>query len=230
MTTKMTERDKRLLYILGIALFTLGFVYFLLIPAWDRCTASREQLDRAEELQTEMQAQIDRLDAARTDLTESQSAFINAALPLYNPMANDQIDALVTGLELKHGLLPVSLTMSEPDTTPLDAYIASTRRAVTDSALRMDDAAGGDADALPPGAAVLPDTAFIQTVTVSASVTGSQAQFMELVDDLNSNYPALHLAAFSGGGSYEAADGEAEQSSFSYTLAVFMCDKAGELN
>lgn len=226
MNTGVSEKDKRLLYIIGILAFIVLFTRFALMPAWQSCETAQTELEAAQATRTDIEYNITLLDSARADVTRSQAELADAIAPLHGILSNDAIDTLVTGLAIRHGLLPVSLDISDPVTTPLAAFIASARRSENDAAAagagvsaeeqaeateRLNemydtffpegDGTGSSADGAQaytgqPAAPLTPDETFVQTVSIHYSGRGTLAQFLALVDDLAANYPAMRLASF----------------------------------
>ena len=118
MTTTITERDKKLLYFCGIAVFLFFFVRFLFLPALDSMQHAEESLQTAEEARSEMELTIVQSPAAALQVQQSEEALRSAAAAFYPALKSDALDALITGIELNHHLTPLSLTISAPVPVP----------------------------------------------------------------------------------------------------------------
>ena len=221
MTTTITERDKKLLYFCGIAVFLFFFVRFLFLPALDSMQHAEESLQTAEEARSEMELTIVQSPAAAVQVQQSEDALRSAVAAFYPALKSDALDALITGIELNHHLTPLSLTISAPVPVPggggvADAYdwndiLAPMQPPVWDSAA---------------------DAEYLCSAAVSFRAQGSRADFAALLDDLAANYPAIELRRFAISDSTTMnQDGEtAATSTFDCVVNVYLCDKERELN
>ena len=220
MTTTITERDKKLLYFCGIAVFLFFFVRFLFLPALDSMQHAEESLQTAEEARSEMELTIVQSPAAALQVQQSEEALRSAAAAFYPALKSEALDALITGIELNHHLTPLSLTISAPVPVP----------------------GGGVADAFhwndilapmqPPVWDSAADAEYLCSAAVSFRAQGSRADFAALLDDLAANYPAIELRRFAISDSTTMnQDGEtAATSTFDCVVNVYLCDKERELN
>ena len=222
MTTTITERDKKLLYFCGIAVFLFFFVRFLFLPALDSMQRAEESLQTAEEARSEMELTIVQSPAAALQVQQSEEALRSAAAAFYPALKSDALDALITGIELNHHLTPLSLTISAP--------------------VPVSGGGGGVADAFhwndilapmqPPVWDSAADAEYLCSAAVSFRAQGSRADFAALLDDLAANYPAIELRRFSISDSTTMnQEGEtAATSTFDCVVNVYLCDKERELN
>ena len=223
MTTTIIERDKKLLYFCGIAVFLFFFVCFLFLPAMDSLQRAEESLQTAEEARSEMDLTIVQSPAAAVHVQHSEDALRSAVAAFYPALKSDALDALITGIELNHNLTPLSLTINAPvpvsgggDAGIADAYdwndiLAPMQPPVWDSAA---------------------DAEYLCSAAVSFRAQGSRADFAALLDDLAANYPAIELRRFSISDSTTMnQEGEtAATSTFDCVVNVYLCDKERELN
>ena len=223
MTTTITERDKKLLYFVGIAVFVFFFVRFLFLPAMDSLQRAEESLQTAGEARSEMELTIVQSPAAAVQVQQSEDALRSAVAAFYPALKSDALDALITGIELNHSLTPLSLTINAPvpvsgggDAGIADAYdwndiLAPMQPPVWDSAA---------------------DAEYLCSAAVSFRAQGSRADFAALLDDLAANYPAIELRRFSISDSttMNQAGETAATSTFDCVVNVYLCDKERELN
>lgn len=236
LTMTMTERDKKLLYFAGLALFLYLFFQFAFFPALQARNAAQAHLADAEEAQAVMQMDIARQPAAGTDVQAALSDRGTAAAPYYRLMTSDELDTLVTTLMLDHNLLPLSLTIGDREAQSITGYSAS---ALTDSRAApavhsgAQDPVNRILGGLQPrswsGVQVQAD--YLQSAAVSFTASGNRTDFVLLLDDLAQNYPAVHLHTFQiTDTAYPDAAGEVQTSStFFCSLLIFMCDKERDL-
>ena len=223
MTTTITERDKKLLYFVGIAVFLFFFVRFLFLPAMDSLQRAEESLQTAGEARSEMELTIVQSPAAAVQVQHSEDALRSAVAAFYPALKSDALDALITGIELNHSLTPLSLTINAPvpvsgggDAGIADAYVRNDLLAPMQPPV-WDSAA---------------DAEYLCSAAVSFRAQGSRADFAALLDDLAANYPAIELRRFSISDSTTMnQEGEtAATSTFDCVVNVYLCDKERELN
>ena len=115
MKLELTKKDIFLLKAaVSILLAFLAF-RFLIMPG---ITGYQEKALEAEELaetRAEMEAAIDNIPGLEQDLEKYRRQLEEASAPYYAPMENSRIDELLTGLALKLGLFPVSLSIQNPE-------------------------------------------------------------------------------------------------------------------
>ena len=221
MTTTITERDKKLLYFCGIAVFLFFFVRFLFLPALDSMQHAEESLQTAEEARSEMELTIVQSPAAALQVQQSEEALRSAAAAFYPALKSDALDALITGIELNHHLTPLSLTISAPVPVPGGGGVAD--------AFHWNDIL---APMQPPVWDSAADAEYLCSAAVSFRAQGSRADFAALLDDLAANYPAIELRRFAISDSTTMnQQGEtATTSTFDCVVNVYLCDKERELN
>lgn len=221
MTTTITERDKKLLYFCGIAVFLFFFVRFLFLPALDSMQHAEESLQTAEEARSEMELTIVQSPAAALQVQQSEEALRSTAAAFYPALKSDALDALITGIELNHHLTPLSLTISAPVPVPGGGGVAD--------AFHWNDIL---APMQPPVWDSAADAEYLCSAAVSFRAQGSRADFAALLDDLAANYPAIELRRFAISDSTTMnQDGEtAATSTFDCVVNVYLCDKERELN
>ena len=239
----MTKRDKILLYVVSMFAFIVLFVRFLLIPGIENHQQAAADLAEAQDAQIAMQDTILKAEfnanTKNTNWGELQSA--NALY--YSILTSDELDTLVTGLELNHSLQPTSLNIGQPATQNLSWYIASESAgqgaapsAGTTAAVTADDV-GTTAE----GNAILQQIlasdlildydqpGYYRSVAISFCCTGEDSDFLSMLDDMAANYPSVQLVSFSiDTRSFADTDGSAvTATAFNVSLNVILCDKGG---
>ncbi len=235
----MTKRDKILLYVVLMAAFIVLYIRFLLIPGIENHQQAAADLTEAQTAQTAMEDTIMMASANAAMKNANWGNLQTANNPYYTLLSSDELDTLVTGLELNHNLQPTSLSIGQPTTQSLKYYVASESAGQSAAPSSTDDLTGADATA--EGNAILqqiltadlvPDydmPGYFQTVSVTFSCTGDSGDFLELLDDLAANYPSVQLTTFSlDTRSYANIDGTSSTGTvFSAALSVILCDKGG---
>lgn len=235
----MTKRDKILLYVVLMLAFVVLFVRFLLIPGIENHQQAAADLSEAQDAQTAMQDTIMMAGTYAANKNNNWGELQTANANYYSLLSSDELDTLVTSLELNHNLQPDSLTIGEPVTQSLTYYIASENAGqsaapsaaaatapVTDT---DDDSDSGDdsitADSVnttAQGNAILQQIltadlipqydqpGYYRSVAVSFRCTGDDSDFLSMLDDMAANYPSVQLVSFSiDTRSYADTDGSA---------------------
>ena len=206
----MTKRDKILLYVVLMLAFVVLFVRFLLIPGIE----NHQQADADLRAQTSMQDAIMLADTYAAEKNSNWGELQTANANYYSLLSSDELDTLVTSLELNHNLQPESLTIGEPVTQSLTYYTASenaVQSAAPSAAASVfagdddsdDDSITADtADTTAQGNAILqqilasdliPDydqPGYYRSVAISFCCTGEDSDFLSMLDDMAANYPS----------------------------------------
>lgn len=247
----MTKRDKILLYVVLMLAFVVLFVRFLLIPGIENHQQADADLREAQDAQTSMQDTIMLAGTYAAEKNNNWGELQTANASYYSLLSSDELDTLVTSLELNHNLQPDSLTIGEPVTQSLTYYIASENAgqsaAPSDAASVFANADSDDsitADTVSTtaqGNAILqqllasdliPDydqPGYYRSVAISFRCTGNDSDFLSMLDDMAANYPSVQLVSFSiDTRSYADTDGSAvTATAFNVSLNVILCDKGG---
>lgn len=171
MKLELNENDIVLLKIAACILIAFLVIRFLLMPEIERFQENSMRWDELEETAGEMQAAIDQIPVLEEEIADRQMELEEVSAVYYEPMENHQVDELLTGLALKHGLFPVSLAMQEAVPQIPDPYLygvtADETRVASDH--------------------------YIQAAAGDMVLRGTEAQFFSFLDDVENNYPALRL-------------------------------------
>ena len=114
METKITERDKKLLYILGFIVIAFIFGWLIMRPMLVTINKTEESIIAAENLKRQNEFKVNGITTAgtlverfRTDLDDSMAEY-------YEPMDSSEIDKMITSYVLKKGLYAKDLIISMP--------------------------------------------------------------------------------------------------------------------
>lgn len=245
----MTKRDKILLYVVLMLAFVVLFVRFLLIPGIENHQQADADLREAQDAQTSMQDAIMMAGSYAAEKNSNWGELQTANASYYSLLSSDELDTLVTSLELNHNLQPDSLTIGEPVTQSLTYYTASENAgqsaAPSDAASVLvgddDNITADTVSTTAQGNAILqqilasdliPDydqPGYYRSVAISFRCTGNDSDFLSMLDDMAANYPSVQLVSFSiDTRSYADTDGSAvTATAFNVSLNVILCDKGG---
>ena len=245
----MTKRDKILLYVVLMLAFVVLFVRFLLIPGIENHQQADTDLREAQDAQTSMQDAIMMAGSYAAEKNNNWGELQTANASYYSLLSSDELDTLVTSLELNHNLQPDSLTIGEPVTQSLTYYTASENAGQSAAPSDAASVLAGDDDSITAdtvsttaqGNAILqqilasdfiPDydqPGYYRSVAISFRCTGNDSDFLSMLDDMAANYPSVQLVSFSiDTRSYADTDGSAvTATAFNVSLNVILCDKGG---
>lgn len=245
----MTKRDKILLYVVLMLAFVVLFVRFLLIPGIENHQQADADLREAQDAQTSMQDAIMMAGSYAAEKNSNWGELQTANASYYSLLSSDELDTLVTSLELNHNLQPDSLTIGEPVTQNLTYYTASENAGQSAAPSDAASVFTGDDDSITAdtvsttaqGNAILqqllasdliPDydqPGYYRSVAISFRCTGNDSDFLSMLDDMAANYPSVQLVSFSiDTRSYADTDGSAvTATAFNVSLNVILCDKGG---
>ena len=245
----MTKRDKILLYVVLMLAFVVLFVRFLLILGIENHQQADADLREAQDAQTSMQDAIMMAGSYAAEKNNNWGELQTANASYYSLLSSDELDTLVTSLELNHNLQPDSLTIGEPVTQSLTYYTASENAGQSAAPSDAASVFSGDDDSITAdtvsttaqGNAILqqilasdliPDydqPGYYRSVAISFRCTGNDSDFLSMLDDMAANYPSVQLVSFSiDTRSYADTDGSAvTATAFNVSLNVILCDKGG---
>lgn len=245
----MTRRDKILLYVVLMLAFVVLFVRFLLIPGIENHQQADADLREAQDAQTSMQDTIMLAGTYAAEKNSNWGELQTANASYYSLLSSDELDTLVTSLELNHNLQPDSLTIGEPVTQSLTYYTASENAGQSAAPSAAASALAGDddsitadtADTTAQGNAILQQIlasdlildydqpGYYRSVAINFRCTGEDSDFLSMLDDMAANYPSVQLVSFSiDTRSFADTDGSAvTATAFNVSLNVILCDKGG---
>lgn len=226
MNLTVTERDKRLLGLTACLAILAVFGVHLIRPALAEHEALGSEYEAALQKQQEYQAQIDARAALDDSIAQNEAALKTAGEPYYPAgLETRQMDDIITGIALKNGLFPQSLTLTEAVPGAVRAYLAVQEQA-DGSAAPADEAAdqtGEAADAPQTGGGV-----YIGTATLSAQ--GDVSQWLHFLDEVERSCKGLRVTNFSIS-DYDYVENNTQAVSTSLitgTLEIYLCGSGRE--
>lgn len=248
MNLTLTERDKKLLGLTACLAILAVFGVHLIRPALAEHEALGSEYEAALQKQQEYQAQIDARAALDDSIAQNEAALKTAGEPYYpDGLETRQMDDIITGLALKNGLFPQSLTLTEAVPGAVRAYLAVQEQAEDGSAAPAEgadqtgeapDAPQTDGSAAPAEgadqtgeAADAPQTdggVYIGTATLSAQ--GDVSQWLHFLDEVERSCKGLRVTNFSIS-DYDYVENNTQAVSTSLitgTLEIYLCGSGRE--
>lgn len=247
MNLTVTERDKKLLGLTACLAILAVFGVHLIRPALAEQEALKSEYEAARQEQQEYQAQIDARAALDDSIAQNEAALKTAGEPYYpGGLETRQMDDIITGLALKNGLFPQSLTLTEAVPGAVRAYLAVQEQADgsaspaegADQTGEAPDAPQTDGSAAPAEdadqtgeAADAPQTdggVYIGTATLSAQ--GDVSQWLHFLDEVERSCKGLRVTNFSIS-DYDYVENNTQAVSTSLitgTLEIYLCGSGRE--
>lgn len=243
MNLTVTERDKKLLGLTACLAILAVFGVHLIRPALAEHEALGSEYEAALQKQQEYQAQIDARAALEDSIAQNEAALKTAGEPYYpDGLETRQMDDIITGLALKNGLFPQSLTLTEAVPGAVRAYLAVQEQADGSAAPAEDadqtgetpDAPQTDSSAAPAEDADQADApqtdggVYIGTATLSAQ--GDVSQWLHFLDEVERSCKGLRVTNFSIS-DYDYVENNTQAVSTSLitgTLEIYLCGSGRE--
>lgn len=247
MNLTLTERDKKLLGLTACLAILAVFGVHLIRPALAEHEALGGEYEAALQKQQEYQAQIDARAALDDSIAQNEAALKTAGEPYYPAgLETRQMDDIITGIALKNGLFPQSLTLTEAVPGAVSAYLAVQEQADgsaapaegADQTGEAPNAPQTDGPAAPAEgadqtgeAADAPQTGggvYIGTATLSAQ--GDVSQWLHFLDEVERSCKGLRVTNFSIS-DYDYVENNTQAVSTSLitgTLEIYLCGSGRE--
>lgn len=247
MNLTLTERDKKLLGLTACLAILAVFGVHLIRPALAEHEALGSEYEAALRKQQEYQAQIDARAALDDSIAQNEAALKTAGEPYYpDGLETRQMDDIITGLALKNGLFPQSLTLTEAVPGAVRAYLAVQEQADgsaapaegADQTGEAPDAPQTDGSAAPaegadqtgeaPDAPQTGGGVYIGTATLSAQ--GDVSQWLHFLDEVERSCKGLRVTNFSIS-DYDYVENNTQAVSTSLitgTLEIYLCGSGRE--
>ncbi|MBO1678753.1 hypothetical protein [Bittarella massiliensis (ex Durand et al. 2017)] len=121
--TKLTRRERTLLYAMFLVLFAAG-AFLLARPLAASRDAAQEQLAQDREAAQLMERQIALAQTYEGQISACKEEIAELSGNFPAPMVSNRADQMVTNLAVRHRLTPVKETISDPVNTPIPAYLS----------------------------------------------------------------------------------------------------------
>lgn len=203
----VSERDKRLLMLTGIAGILMLSGRFLIHPAFERGQELEYAITEISAVHEERQTRMSELEDLDEAITRQCLALDEASKPYYKPLAAWEMDALITELAVKHGLFPESLSLTEAVPGMVEPYIFAPEEEPPETSLED----GG-----------------ILLAKARLEASGEAAQWQGFLDDVARNYPGLRVTHVEVSPQSAGTGGSDFADRIVCVLEIYMCGKGRE--
>ncbi|NCC86274.1 MAG: hypothetical protein EOM05_00175 [Clostridia bacterium] len=122
MIKDLTEKDKKVLYIVLLAVVVLIGVKFIIFPARDSYKEVKATNKTLVEQQDNMKSEIAKIDAYKKDLDTANSNYKKSTEKVFGNLKLSGIDEAITKTIMEMGLSPVALNITEINKVRIQAY------------------------------------------------------------------------------------------------------------
>ncbi len=206
MKLELTDKDLFLLKLAFSVLIVFMTVRFLVMPQIEGIQAGKIQKEELTMNREEMEEAIASIPSTEKAIEERLTDLSSASEDYYDVMENRQVDEILTGLAVKTGLFPVSLSIDEAQPGLPAAYLYS----------------------LTPEAVVPASENYVLTAKGTMVLRGSESNIFRFIDEIEKNYPAVQIRTMRiSEQEYLDVDWNlVKESEVNFTLAVYMCDRS----
>lgn len=203
MKPELTQKDILLLKIAFSVLIVFMMVRFAIMPQIQRYQENVLQEEMLQEEMAQMRSAIEAVPLWTQSVEEHRQKLSELSEPYYGNMENRLVDELLTGLALKQGLFPVSMSITEAAPEIPQAYVygkvSEQKEVVSDN--------------------------YVLTATADMTLRGDRGRIFAFLNDIEQNYPAVQVLNLR---MYESVylNGDLQtvtQTDAGFTLAVYMC-------
>lgn len=214
MKIEISRRDRMLLIVSSSVLILVVLIRLAILPAIDAYEAGKIEYAEKCAQAEEMQRRMDEYPANERRIIEGLDRLDELSGFCYETMENRQVDELVTGVALDHDLFPSHLSISEQTEGIRMPYLYSAGMLAADSETESGETDNSSDDEetritenpeeteenSENGQAAEPSDAAaegaIRKVEASISMRGNEKNMRAFLDDIEENYPALHVKSF----------------------------------
>ncbi len=197
MKPEIKPRDRQLLVVAFSALVAVLMFRLAILPTMEVYETGKIEYEEKSAQAEEMQRLLDARSANEVRISEGNARLDELTGFCYEAMENRQVDALITGAALAHGLFPSHLSISEQTPGTLEAYsysggvVASAGTEATGVT-----PAGAEATGAAPTGAEATEGSAVRKAEASIALTGSKSNIRTFLNDIEENYSAIHVKSF----------------------------------
>ena len=178
MKPELTESDVFLLKIALSVLIAFVFIQFFIMPGLIKLQDNAMKGDDLEETASSMQTSIGHISHVEKQIEKKQKELEEGSVDFYEKMENREVDELLTGIALKYGLFPSSLSIEEAVPTSVNVFLEEQEEVSSQAAdAQKEPGTGG----------------YMQRAVGRLTLYGDKKGFMSFLSDVEKNYPAILL-------------------------------------
>ena len=228
--------DVRLLKMLTCVLIIVAALNFIILPGMERHADLVDQKLEEELKKEEMENVIAAVPVVKETIETQKQQLQDLSKDYYARMENREVDTLVTGLVLDHGMFPVSLNIGETTPGVPAAYGNVQEQAVasedTTDDTSLEDVSEEDTDS--DAASQVSEVQYMNITEATVVLRGTETQLRTFLNDIAKSEPAVQVRSMDiTEDTYLDADlQQVQQLDISCELAIYSCggQNSGEEN
>lgn len=177
--TKLSKREKTLIYILVCMVVFIGGLLLLVMPSFEKYTKAKTANDEASQQLMLTKASVPDYSSLDENVKKLKKELDEIKKNFYSEMDKEDLDQIITLLAVEHNLTPVNLSMSEiteEEVTSYEEYLAAQTASTSTSTTTN-------------GTANTTSTKVTAKVySVNLLVQGTVENVQDLVNDANQTY------------------------------------------
>ncbi len=123
MTTTVTDRDKKMLYILALIIVALAAYKFTITPSINKYKEAKATNNNLIEQQDKMENEIMKIDTYKKNLSVANDNYKKATEKIFGDLKPAGIDSAMTKIMIEQGLSPASLNITDINNIKINAYV-----------------------------------------------------------------------------------------------------------
>lgn len=189
MTLKVTERDKKLLVVLAVVVIVFGMGFGILLPLFEKGQDLTEQLLEETVVKVTNEQKVNTLDALKKQEETLKEELAAVRNEFYELTPSMEIDRMMTGMALSHGLVVKDLDITIPSTGSYTALIGYQDMLLN----RAEDSVNGETASEEPESTVYTG---VYTANAKISMTGSREALQAMLDECAALEPKARISEF----------------------------------
>lgn len=235
---ELKPTDILLLKVLSCILMAVLTLNLFVFPGLNRQSDLSAQKEEMKQEKQQVEEAIASMPATKAKIEQQQSDLAELSKEYYPQMENNDVDELVTGIALAHGLFPAALNIEDSVPGGPAAYgVTGDTQDDTTSASEVDqmqeEVEGSDDDTDDTASTVnrliaepyVSDIQYMNTTQATMTLQGTEEELQEFLDDIAKHYPAIQVRSMQATQqTYVGQDLKAvNQLDITCTLAVYTC-------
>ena len=234
---ELKPTDILLLKVLSCILMAVLTLNLFLFPGLNKQSDLSAQKEETKQEKQQMEEAIASMPATKDKIEKQQSDLAELSKDYYPQMANNDVDELVTGIALAHGLFPAALNIEDSVPGGPAAYGVTADTQDTTSASEVnqmqEEVEGSNDDTDDTTSTVnrliaepyVSDIQYMNTTQATLTLQGTEEELQAFLDDIAKHYPAIQVRSMQAAQqTYVGQDLNAvNQLDITCTLAVYTC-------
>lgn len=194
---KLTEKDKKLLYLLCILVIAAIFGFFIIKPQVEKRSDLEDMLSETENKKSSMEVMIATAPSSEAIIEESTESYDKLTADFYPLMNSNQMESVITEMVLGSNLTSLELDVSsQPEQADMKAYFASVKGQKALISEQTDAQNESDGAASKTQEEEQGTASNVYSFKVSVTATGTESDMKGLIDKICADCPAIRITGY----------------------------------